>query len=40
MRTYPTYVDSMSREELEPLAKESLGKARASVAVVAPKASD
>jgi len=37
MRTYPTWVDSIGPAELEPLAKEYLGKSRASVAVVAPK---
>lgn len=37
MRTYGTFIDSIGREDIEPLAKEYLAKSRASVAVVAPK---
>ena len=37
MRTHATYVDSIGRADLEPLAKEYLGRSRASIAVVAPK---
>jgi zinc protease len=36
-RTFPTYVDTIQAADLDPLAKAYLGKARASVAIVAPK---
>jgi len=38
MRTFPTFIDSIGVGDLEPLAREYLGRARASVVVVAPKA--
>jgi len=37
MRTYPTFMDSIAPADLDALAREYLGRARASVAVVAPK---
>jgi zinc protease len=40
MRTAPTFFDSIGRADLEPLAKEFLGKSRASIAVVAPRTSE
>jgi len=38
MRTYPTFVDAYGAADLEPLAREYLGRTRASIVVVAPKA--
>jgi zinc protease len=38
LRTYPTFIDSIEVAELDQLAKEYLGRARASIVTVAPKA--